>query len=116
MGANIGFLTILYSWTQTLLFHPHLHCLVPGGGLAPDGSRWVACRDTFFLSIRVLSRMFRGKFLALLDQAARRGEIRLAGPELYPYLPLLDTERHERAVFPPLTMNVSMKTGCPPLR
>jgi len=79
LGANIGFLAILHTWTQTLLFHPHLHCLVPGGGLTPDGSHWVGCRDTFFLPIRVLSRIFRGKFLALLDQAARRGEIRFAG-------------------------------------
>ncbi len=79
LGASIGFLAILHTWTQTLLHHPHLHCVVPGGGLSPDGDRWVGCRDGFFLPVKVLSSLFRGKFLALLDDAARRGELRLAG-------------------------------------
>ena len=79
LGAAIGFLAILHTWTQTLLHHPHIHCVVPGGGLSPDGSRWIACRDNFFLPVKVLSRVFRGKFIALLDEAAQRGELRFAG-------------------------------------
>lgn len=79
LGAEVGFLAILHTWTQTLLHHPHLHCVVPGGGLSPDGSRWVACRENFFLPVKVLSSLFRGKFLALLDGAARRGELRFGG-------------------------------------
>ena len=64
LGADIGFLAILHTWTQTLLHHPHIHCIVPGGGISPDGTRWVKSRDDFFLPILVLSRLFRGKFLA----------------------------------------------------
>ena len=77
LGAKVGFLAILHTWTQKLLHHPHLHCVVPGGGLSPDGTRWVACREGFFLPVKVLSSLFRGKFLALLDEA--RGEVRFAG-------------------------------------
>lgn len=79
LGATIGFLAILHTWTQTLLHHPHLHCVVPGGGLSPDGSRWVPCPESFFLPVKVLSRLFRGKFLALLNEAARNSELRFAG-------------------------------------
>jgi len=79
LGATLGFLAILHTWTQTLLHHPHLHCVVPGGGLSPDGSRWVACRQGFFLPVKVLSSLFRGKFLALLDEATARGQIRFGG-------------------------------------
>ena len=60
LGAEIGFLAVLHSWGQNLLHHPHLHCLVPGGGIAPDGKSWIPCRPGFFLPVRVLSRMFRG--------------------------------------------------------
>jgi hypothetical protein len=79
LGADIGFLAILHTWTQTLLHHPHIHCIVPGGGISPDGSRWVKSRDDFFLPIRVLSRLFRGKFLAYLAEAMRAGALRFAG-------------------------------------
>jgi hypothetical protein len=79
LGASIGFLAILHTWTQTLLHHPHLHCVVPGGGLSADGKRWVACRDGFFLPVKVLSSLFRGKFVALLDDAAQHGLLRFAG-------------------------------------
>jgi hypothetical protein len=64
LGAHIGFLAILHTWTQTLLHHPHIHCVVPGGGLSPDRRRWIGCRDNFFLPVKVLSRLFRGKFLS----------------------------------------------------
>lgn len=69
LGAQIGFLAVLHSWSQNLLHHPHIHCVVPAGGLAPDGSRWIRCRRKFFLPVKVLSRLFRGKFLALLRDA-----------------------------------------------
>lgn len=79
LGARIGFLAILHTWTQTLLYHPHVHCVVPGGGLSLDGARWIGCRDNFFLPVKVLSPVFRGKFLALLDAAAGRGSLRFSG-------------------------------------
>ena len=80
LGARIGFLAVLHTWTQTLLAHPHVHCLVPAGGLAWDGSRWIHCRQKFFLPVRVLSRLFRGKLLAFLRDAGAQGELRLSGP------------------------------------
>jgi hypothetical protein len=83
LGAEIGFLAILHTWGQNLQHHPHVHCVVPGGGLSPDASRWVACRPGFFLPVRVLSRVFRGKFLALLRTAFDRGRLAFHG-ELSP--------------------------------
>lgn len=79
LGADIGFLSVLHTWTQTLLHHPHVHCIVPAGGLAPDGSRWVPSRGDFFLPVRVLSSLFRGKFLALLQRARQSGALRFGG-------------------------------------
>lgn len=75
LGAEIGFIAILHTWGQNLLHHPHLHCVVPGGGLAPDGQRWVPCRPGFFLPVRVLSRLFRRLFLERLQQAFDHGEL-----------------------------------------
>ncbi|HEX9582046.1 MAG TPA: IS91 family transposase [Gemmatimonadales bacterium] len=79
LGADIGVLAVLHTWGQTLQHHPHLHCVVPGGGLAPDGMRWVACRPHFFLPVRVLSRHFRRTFLTLLRAAYTQGELRCRG-------------------------------------
>ncbi len=79
LGAEIGFLMVLHTWGQNLHHHPHVHCVVPGGGLSPDGSRWIPCRDGFFLPVRVLSRLFRGKFLALLDDLRCKGKLTLCG-------------------------------------
>jgi hypothetical protein len=81
LGADIGFLAVLHTWGQTLRLHPHVHCVVPGGGLAPDGSRWVSCRPGFFLPVRVLSRVFRGKFLALLQATYDRGKLIFHGQQ-----------------------------------
>ncbi len=78
LGAEIGFLSVLHTWSQDLRHHPHVHCVVPGGGLAPDGT-WVACRPGSFLPVRVLAAMFRGKFVALLRAAYERGELRFQG-------------------------------------
>src|SRR5208337_4217509 len=79
LGARIGVLAVLHTWSQNLRHHPHLHCLVPAGGLARDHSRWIACRPGFFLPVRVLSRLFRGKMLAFLKQAYKQGELRCLG-------------------------------------
>jgi hypothetical protein len=79
LGAQIGFLAVLHTWSQNLLHHPHIHCVVPAGGLAPDGSRWIGCRRKFFLPVEVLSQMFRGKFLALLRDAFAGGELQFHG-------------------------------------
>jgi len=78
LGAEIGFVSVLHTWSQVLQHHPHVHCVVPGGGLAPDG-RWIACRPGFFLPVRVLAAMFRGKFVGALRTAFDRGELRLQG-------------------------------------
>jgi len=75
LGAEIGFIAILHTWGQNLLHHPHLHCVVPGGGPSPDGQRWIACRPGFFLPVRVLSRLFRRLFLAQLRSAFDAGEL-----------------------------------------
>jgi len=84
LGAHIGFLAVLHTWGQNLHLHPHLHCVVPGGGISLDGSRWIACpKSSFFLPVRVLSHRFRTKFLRQLEQAFRKGALRLCG-ELRP--------------------------------
>ena len=80
LGARIGILAALHTWSQNLQFHPHLHCLIPAGGLAPDNYRWIATkRHGFFLPARVLSHMFRGKTLNFLKQCYRRDELCFAG-------------------------------------
>ena len=75
LKAKIGFFAILHTWGQKLDLHPHLHCVVPGGGISLDGSRWVPCPRGFFMPVKLLSRMFRGKFLALLKAAHGRGQL-----------------------------------------
>jgi hypothetical protein len=79
LGAEIGFLAVLHTWGQTVMHHPHLHCVVPGGGLSPDGERWVASRPDFFLPVRVLSRYFRRCFLELFRKAFEQGALRFYG-------------------------------------
>ena len=79
LGAQIGFLAVLHTWGQNLLHHPHVHCVVPGGGFARNGARWVQCRKDFFLPVRILSRVFRGKFIDLLKRAYRKGKLTFHG-------------------------------------
>ena len=79
LGAEIGFLAVLHTWTQTLMHHPHVHCVVPGGGLSPDHTRWISSRQKFFLPVKVLSCMFRGKFLFYLKQAFDQGKLKFFG-------------------------------------
>jgi len=78
LGAEIGFVSVLHTWSQDLRHHPHVHCVVPGGGLAADG-RWVSCRPGFFLPVRVLAAMFRGKFVAQLRAAFENGDLQFQG-------------------------------------
>jgi hypothetical protein len=79
LGADIGLLSVLHTWGQNLQHHPHVHCVVPGGGLALDGSRWVAASSRFFLPVRVLSRVFRGKFTAALSQLLHEDKLQFHG-------------------------------------
>jgi hypothetical protein len=95
LGAEVGFLTVLHTWGQNLLHHPHVHCVIPAGGLAPDGARWIHCRPEFFLPVRVLSRVFRGKFIGGLKRAFARGDLAFHGElaelaQVEPFERLLD--------------------------
>lgn len=76
LGVRLGFIAVLHTWTQTLLYHPHVHVLVPGGGLSPDGTCWRESRNGFFLPVRVLATVFRGKLLSELERAVREQDIR----------------------------------------
>jgi hypothetical protein len=79
LGASIGATLVLHTWGSALTHHPHVHGIVPGGGLAPDGKSWVACKPGFFLSVRVLSRLFRRRFLEELALAHRAGRVQFFG-------------------------------------
>jgi len=79
LGAEIGFVAVLHTWGQNLQHHPHVHCLVPGGGLSLDGAHWVSCRPGFFLPVRVLSRLFRRLFLEKLRAAFEAGRLAFFG-------------------------------------
>jgi hypothetical protein len=79
LGAEIGFLSVLHTWGQTLQRHPHVHCVVPAGGLSPDQQRWIRSSPRFFLPVKVLSRVFRGKFVAGLQRAFRHKQLAFYG-------------------------------------
>jgi len=79
LGAEIGFFTVLHTWNQKLGLHPHVHCVIPAGGLSLDHTHWVKSRDRFFLSIHVLRRVFRGKFVAALRQVFQEGQLNFHG-------------------------------------
>src|SRR5262245_54530453 len=79
LGAEIGFFGILHTWGQNLLFHPHIHCVIPGGGLSANHSQWIHPRYPFFLPIRVLSKVFRGKFVDGLRRIHRKNRLIFAG-------------------------------------
>ena len=79
LGARIGATLVLHTWGSALTHHPHVHGIVPGGGLAPDGKTWIACRPGFFLPVRVLSRLFRRRFLEELQQVHRLGRLQFFG-------------------------------------
>jgi hypothetical protein len=96
LGAEIGFFAVLHTWGQKLLHHPHVHCVVPGGGISPDGERWIACRPGFFLPVRVLSRLFRRLFLEQLQAACDQGELLFSGE----IEPLRDRQRFAEYLAP----------------
>ena len=79
LGAEVGVTAVLHTWGSALTHHPHVHCIVPGGGLSADGERWVACKPGFFLPVRVLSRFFRRRFLEGLDAAHHAGRLQFFG-------------------------------------
>src|SRR6476646_5228822 len=79
LGAEIGFFSVLHTWNQKLEHHPHIHCVVPAGGLSPDHTRWIHSHYRFFLPIEVLGCVFRGKFVAALRQAFAAGKLGLHG-------------------------------------
>ena len=79
LGAEVGFLSVLHTWGQNLLHHPHVHCVIPAGGLSADHQRWVHPRYPFFLPVKVLGRVFRGKFVAGLKRAYQKGDLCLPG-------------------------------------
>jgi hypothetical protein len=89
LGAEIGFLSVLHTWGQNLLHHPHVHCVIPAGGLSADHSQWVHPRYKFFLPVKVLSKVFRGKFSEGLKRAFQQGRLTFAGT--------LKPLEHERA-------------------
>lgn len=76
LGAEIGFFAVLHTWGQNLMFHPHLHCVVPGGGISPDGKSWISCRPDFFLPVRVLSHLFRRLFLEGIEKTFDTGKLK----------------------------------------
>jgi Putative transposase/Transposase zinc-binding domain len=96
LGAQIGGLMVLHTWGQALELHPHVHVIVPGGGLSADGTRWLSCKPGFFLPVRVLSRLLRGKLLAFLRQVYERGEFRWTGG----LAPLADPQQFARFLAP----------------
>jgi hypothetical protein len=105
LGAGIGLIAVLHSWGQTLSYHPHLHCIVPGGGPSPDGSRWIACRPNFFLPVRVLSHLYRRLFLQALRAAFEVGQLHffgeitnLADPQAFAWL-LIAASRRDWVVY-----------------
>src|SRR6202046_1698082 len=79
LGAEIGFFSVLHTWSQKLELHPHVHCVVPAGGLSADRKRWIKPRYAFFLPVKVLSRVFRGKFVAALKRAFQDGQLSFHG-------------------------------------
>ena len=96
LGAQIGGLMVLHTWGQTLERHPHVHVIVPGGGLSPDGTRWISCQAGFFLPAPVLSRLLRGKLLAFLRQAYDHGKL----PWTESLAPLADPRQFARFLTP----------------
>ncbi|MEM5295614.1 IS91 family transposase [Burkholderia sp. JPY481] len=96
LGAATGFFSILHTWGQNLQHHPHVHCVVPGGGIAPDGENWIACRPGFFLPVRVLSRLFRRLFLQELRRAFATGLLHFFGQ----LQPLADPQAFEAWLAP----------------
>lgn len=113
LGADIGFFAVLHTWAQNLLHHPHIHCVIPAGGLSRDRSRWISCRPRFFLSVRVLSRLFRRLFLEGLALAFQQGSLRLDGSLSSLADPAAFAARLEKARAIDWVVNVEPPFGSP---
>jgi hypothetical protein len=87
LGAQLGLTAVLHTWTRDLRFHPHVHCIVTGGGLVPDGSAWKATRGDYLFPVRVLSELFRGKMVAILSEAYRDGRLDVRGVDGFVAVP-----------------------------
>jgi hypothetical protein len=99
LGARIGFLATLHTWGQNLTLHPHIHCVIPGGGLSLEG-KWIACRKGFFLPVRILSRVFRGKFIDLLKRAWVAGKLHVVENDSAAVARLIDASvKHDWVVY-----------------
>jgi hypothetical protein len=109
LGAEIGFLAVLHTWGQTLHHHAHIHCVIPGGGLSPDGQRWIPCRKGFFLPVRVLSSLFQKKFLSYLKQAVHQGKLSFHGDMKH-----LADQGHWKGFLKPLYQNNWVVYAKPP--
>ena len=96
LGARIGFISVLHTWGSALVHHPHVHMIVPGGGFSPDGSKWIACRPRYFLTVEVLSALFRRLFLQMLLAAHAAGQLQFFGD----LVPLADKTAFERYLKP----------------
>src|SRR6202171_4041544 len=96
LGGRIGFMSVLHTWGSALTHHPHVHMVVPGGGLSPDGSRWIACRPRYFLTVEVLSALFRRLFLEMLLAAHAAGPLQFFGD----LVPLADKTPCDRYLKP----------------
>jgi len=97
LGARIGFTAVLHTWTQTLAYHPHIHCIVPGGGLNPEGTQWVPSKAKFFLPVRILSTVFRGKLLSKLEAVLAKGSVHSSAPN--PKVLLIQAARKKWHVY-----------------
>jgi len=97
LGAEIGSIGILHTWGQNLMDHPHIHCIVTGGGLSPDGNRWVSSRKGFFIPVRVISALFKGKFLGLLKRCFQSNVLKF--PDGIHHLIPRDFERFRRQLY-----------------
>ena len=83
LGGELGVTAVLHTWTQQLHFHPHAHCIVTGGALSPDGERWISAHPDYLFPVHVMGKLYRGKLLAALRRAQRRGELRLRDPDRF---------------------------------
>src|SRR5213595_133395 len=109
LGAEIGFFSVLHTWSQQLNIHPHVHCVVPAGGLSPDHTRWIHARENYFLPKKVLRKVFRGKFVSVLERAFQNGQLNfhadlklLANPKTFAaWLPPLFREKWVVYLKPP---------------
>jgi Putative transposase/Transposase zinc-binding domain len=96
LGARIGFTSVLHTWGSAMTHHPHVHMIVPGGGISLDGKRWVSCRSRYFLPVHVLSALFRGRFLAMLADAHKEGRLKFFGAQTA----LIEHKRFKRWLAP----------------